>query len=170
MVNRAKHTLPWKLLRMVHAAPYTLDLQNQLSHFSSLHFPFLCPQRREVGCNLLQIMWHRAHKSGREKRTSTKAWNLGLGKFRKEGDRKWQEPCQKLKEKDSGISLRQNVRSSIIRAGWKTFNSEWKIQWHKEIYQGNLWEQLRNQFFFSKESPQMKKNPCSAPVQLLHVG
>lgn len=84
--------------------PHTLDLQNQISNFSPPHFPFLCPQWREVGHNLLQIMWHQAHKGGREKGISTKGWNFSLGKFRKESDRKWQQPCQELKEKESGFS------------------------------------------------------------------
>lgn len=82
----------------------TPDPENQLSRLSPLHFPFLCPQWGEVGCNLLQIMWHGAHKSGREKSVSTKAWNLGWGKFRKERERKWQPACQRLKEESSNHS------------------------------------------------------------------
>lgn len=82
----------------------TPDPENQLSRLSPLHFPFLCPQWGEVGCNLLQIMWHGAHGSGREKSVSTKAWNLGWGKFRKERERKWQPACGRLKEESSDHS------------------------------------------------------------------
>lgn len=66
------------------------DLQNEISNFTPLHFLILCLKSGEVGCDLLHIIWHMAHRAGRQKIISTKGWSFGLGKFRKERDRKWQ--------------------------------------------------------------------------------
>lgn len=119
--------LRWLLLKASQHNSSGLSTKES-THFRESHWdrwgpphPPLTPRIRSVACPLfispscvhtegklvatfLQIMWHGAHKSGREKSVSTKAWNLGWGKFRKERERKWQPACQRLKEESSDHS------------------------------------------------------------------